>query len=430
MLINFSVENFGSFKEEATLSLIAGNGKEMRDSHVFIPKMKNKVKPIDLLRSAVIYGPNAGGKSTFFNALGSMERIVRDSNKNNESIHHLIPFLLSNKTNKSPSVFEVMMIIDGIRYQYGFSATKERIHAEWLFAFPKGKPQKWFERDYNKKTKEYDYKLGDSLKGQKDVWRKSTRPNALFLSTAVQLNSTQLQPIYDWFAKKVWFIGADGIPTHFSMKHCKEEGSKKIITFLKAADFTIEDIEVKEEEFSPESLPKDMPAPLANFIKEEMKGKKQLDAETRHKTEEGGLVNMPLHSESDGTQRMLALAVPFLETLEEGRILVVDELNQNLHPILMRFLISLFSNRKVNKKNAQLIFTTHAVSLLKQNIFRRDQIWFCEREKNQASTLFPLTDFKPRKGHEDFEAYYLGGRYGALPFIEDISDLIPKKAKK
>ncbi|MCA8836088.1 MAG: ATP-binding protein, partial [Proteobacteria bacterium] len=351
--------------------MVAGNGKEMRDSHVFTPKMQNGVKPFDILRSAVIYGPNAGGKSNFFNALGNMEEIVRDSNKNNESIHRLAPFLLSNKTNKSPSVFEVVMIIDGIRYQYGFSTTKERIHAEWLFAFPKGKPQKWFERDYNKKTKEYDYNLGDSLKGQKDVWRKSTRPNALFLSTAVQLNSTQLQHIYDWFEKSVWFINAGAVPTHFAMKHCKEQGSKKIIDFLKAADFTIEGIEIKEEEFSPESIPKGTPEPLANFIKEEMKGKKQLDAETRHKTEEGGLVNMPLHSESDGTQRMLALAVPILEALEEGRILVVDELNQKLHPILMRFLISLFNNRKVNKKNAQLIFTTHAVSLLKQDIFRR-----------------------------------------------------------
>lgn len=430
MLISFSVENFRSFKNEVTLSLAANNGEELRNSHVYTPELKNGVKPIDLLRSAVIYGPNAGGKSNLFRAISTMETIVRASHKDNESLDIILPFLLSDKTNNAPSTFEVVILIDGIRYQYGFSATREIIHDEWLFAFPQGKLQKWFERNYDEKTKTYEYIPGNALKGRKKAWEELTDSKALFLSTAANYKGDQLKPIYDWFVKKMQFIGSNSLPPHFSMEYCKEHGSKEIINFLKTADFAIKDIEVSEKEFSPSHLPKNMPEPLANVITNEMKGKKQFDAETVHKTEEGNLVNFHLSMESDGTQNMFALALPFLNVLRAGDILIVDELNQRLHPYLMRYLVELFNNPKTNPNNAQLIFTTHAVSLLKQDIFRRDQIWFCEREENQATVLFPLTDFKPRKGHENFEGYYMGGRYGALPLIGDFSEIIIKDKKK
>ncbi len=427
MLISFSVENFRSFKEEATLSMVAGNGKEMRDSHVFTPKMQNGVKPIDLLRSAVIYGPNASGKSNFFDAFLTMRLIISNSNKGFEIIP-LLPFVLSNKTNIAPSVFEVVVIIDEVRYQYGFSATQERIHDEWLLAFPKGRTQTWFERTYNKKTNKYDYILGDALKGQKEVWREATNPKALFLSTAVQLNSTQLQPIYNWFVAttSMLFINSDGIPPQLSLVHCEELGSENIIKFLKAADFAIEGIKL-EEVSTPSKGTNQIPNAPHTGEKEE---EKKIHARTIHKTEEGNYIGLNLEMESDGTKRMFSLAAPFLYILEHGAILVVDELNQRLHPHLMRYLIDLFNNPKTNPNNAQLIFTSHAVSLLKNDIFRRDQIWFCEREKNQATILFPLSDFKPRKGHEDFEGYYMGGRYGALPFIGDFSEAIAKDKQK
>ncbi len=224
------------------------------------------------------------------------------------------------------------------------------------------------------------------------------------------------------------FIGTEYIPPDISLEYCKKHGSEKVLGFLKAADFAIEIIEVNVKEFSPEQLPKDMPKSFATFLTDEMKGQKQFDAKMVHKTEDGESFPMPLDWESDGTQRMLALAEPFLETLKYGRILMVDELNQRLHPYLMRYLIELFNNPETNPNNAQLIFTTHAVSLLKDDIFRRDQIWFCERDKNQAATLFPLAEFEEGKGYEDFEAYYMTGRYGAVPFIGDFSNTIDKKA--
>ncbi len=403
MLVSFSVTNFRSFKNEARLNLFANNNDNaLRDSHVFTPKLKEGAKPFDLVRSSVLYGQNAGGKSNFFKALGTMEWIVRYSRRGFETLP-VVPFVLSNKTNTAPSVFEVIMIIDEVRYQYGFSATQERIYDEWLLAFPQDTQQTWFERTYDKETDEYKYTFGKFLEGQKKVWQDTTSPKALFLSNAVQLNSKQLQPIYDWFAEKVHFIGTEDIPPDLSLEYCKKHGSEKVLGFLKAADFAIEGIEYE--------------GTGNHYILEMI-----------HKTEEGGTVKMNLREESDGTQRMLALAEPFLETLKYGRILMVDELNQRLHPYLMRYLIELFNNPETNPNNAQLIFTTHAVSLLKDDIFRRDQIWFCERDKNQATTLFTLAEFEEGKGYEDFEAHYMTGRYGAVPFIGDTSTLFYKKA--
>ncbi len=423
MLVSFSVENFRSFKEEATLNFVATDEKKMRDSHVFTPVLKNNVKSFDLLRSAVIYGPNAGGKSNFFKAFAFMSKIIRNSTKGYDKLP-VIPFILNKKTEKAPTSFEAVIVIEGVRYQYGFSTTNDKIHSEWLLAFPKGRTQTWFERTYNKKTKKYDYVLGDDLKGQKKVWCEATNPTALFLSTAVQLNSTQLKPIYDWFAVNMWFMNADDLSQQLSLEYCEKYGSEKITNFLKAADFAIEDIRVVEVKFPSESSIKGTTKISDSFISSEAGEKKHFEAVAFHKTNEGEYIGMTLPLESDGTQRMFALASLFLYALEQGVTLMIDELNQKLHPHLILYLINIFNNPKINPNNAQLIFTTHAASLLKEDIFRRDQIWFCERDVSQASTLFPLTDFKLPEGDTNFEDHYLSGSYGALPFIGEASDFI------
>ncbi len=435
MLISFTVENFRSFKEEATLTFAASNGKEMRDSHVFTPELGEGVKSFDLLRSAVVYGPNAGGKSNFLKALKAMKEIVgyeHEYNKRDgltnwgmkfEGIGQITPFLFSDKTNTKPSTFEVVMMWEGIRYQYGFSATDEKIHDEWLFAFPNGRTQKWFERTGGKKKKEADranikgleyldyeadkYTFGGAFGGTKKEqkeWGNGTAGNRLFLFYADMFGSQQLQPIRRWFDEKLhWMLQLledDYVEPAASIDYCRTaRGREKITAFLSNADFAIEGIEYEQE---------------GNHYSFEM----------IHKTEEGGTVKMDLREESEGTQRMFAWASSFLEALEYGQVLIIDELNQRLHPHLMQYMIELFNSPKTNPKNAQLIFTTHDVSLLKQDIFRRDQIWFCERDGKQASTLFPLTDFKPRKGFEDFESYYMSGRYGALPIIGELSNAL------
>jgi len=196
MLIEFSVANFRSLHERQTFSLAKAAGKELVDTNTFETEAFNS---FELLRSAVVYGANASGKSNFIRALHTMKEIVVGSATGQRGDRlPVVPFRLSKASAHEPSEFEATFIIDNVRYQYGFSATTERIHEEWLLAYPMGRPQRWIDRAWNAKTQSYDWALGDKLIGekQKQLWQKSTRDNALFLSTAVQLNRDQLQPVY------------------------------------------------------------------------------------------------------------------------------------------------------------------------------------------------------------------------------------------
>ncbi len=198
MLIEMSVANFRSFSGEQTFSLVKGKGDELLSTNTFEATAVNN---IELLRSAAIYGPNASGKSNLLLALGTMKQVVLESAVNLQRGDKLpvMPFRLSAETRQQPSEFEVTFVVGSVRYQYGFAASTERIHEEWLLAYPKGRAQRWFGRAWNVDDQRYDWELGSNLTGEKQLWQKSTRANALFLSTAVQLNSEQLQPIFDWF---------------------------------------------------------------------------------------------------------------------------------------------------------------------------------------------------------------------------------------
>ena len=420
MLIEFSVTNFRSFRERQTLSLAKARGQELSKTNSF---KVNAANEFQLLRSAAIYGPNAGGKSNLLRAVETMKDIVLNSaNQQRGDELPVDPFRLDSTTQEKPSEFEIIFIVEGVRYQYGFTATKERINEEWLLAYPKKRPQRWFDRIWNSEKETYDWELGGNLTGAKQLWQKSTRDNALFLSTAVQLNSQQLQPIYDWFMNKLRTSQVGGWGIGFSASLCENEEKIQVLEFLKAADLGITDIEVDTEVFDPQKLPDHMPESIKNDLVKQMKGKKVLDkVRTIHKTMEGNIVAFDLlEDESDGTQRFFGFAGPWLDSLESGNVLFIDELHENLHPKLVQFLVQLFHSDITNPNNAQLVFTTHETSILNQEVFRRDQIWFSEKNSSQASELYPLTDFSPRKGKENLELAYLSGRYGALPFVQPL----------
>lgn len=420
MLIEFSTENFRSVREEARLSLVAGIGKEHSNANITEPLLPKGIKNIPLLRSAALYGANASGKSNLIKALATMQRIVMTSSQNLEELP-VTPFLFNKETSSAPSMFEVTILADGIRYQYGFSTTSTAIHEEWLFAFPKGRTQTWFERSIAANG-EYDYRFGDKLTGDKDVWRRATRSNALFLSTAIQLNSRQLQPVFNWFSNTLRIAGVRGWSPHFSIECCQDDRKSKILHFLKAADFAISDVHIDEEDFSSESLPTELPSHVRKFLEYEFYGKKKLRLTTLHKSDSGDLIELDLDEESDGTQKMFSFAGPWLDSLEKGHVLFIDELHDNFHPLLVKFLVQLFHNSESNPNQAQLVFSTHETSILSQDVFRRDQIWFCERGAEQNTRLYPLTEFSPRKGVDNLERAYLSGRYGALPFLRTITE--------
>ena len=416
MLIEFNVANFQALRDAQRFSLVKGKGTELQQSNVFHTPEPNE---FELLRSAAIYGPNASGKTTFIRALGTMKDIVLESATSWKAGDKLpvTPFLLSSETRDKPSEFEVNFLLNGVRFQYGFSASSRRIQDEWLFAFPKGRAQRWFQRAWDAESDQYEWYLGDKLEGEKQVWQKSTRDNALFLSTAVNLNAKQLQPIYDWFRTHLRVAGVGGWSPYFSASQCEGSHKKEILEFLRAADLAIKDVLVEKTPFDARKLPDDMPEPFKQALISDLKDKEVFEMKTVHKADDGRDESFDLETESAGTQKLFAFAGPWLDALEKGYTLFIDELNNSLHPKLVRFLVELFHDPERNRKNAQLVFTTHETSILNQQVLRRDQVWFCEREKDQAAQIYPLTDFRPRKGTENLELAYLSGRYGALPFI-------------
>jgi AAA15 family ATPase/GTPase len=419
MLIEFSAANFRSLRDRQTFSLIKAKGDELAESNTFT---KQAFNAFELLRSAAIYGPNAGGKSNFLQALQAMQKVVLKSSTQSQRGDELPvePFRLNQSSRSAPSEFEIIFIVDQVRYQYGFTATKARIHEEWLLAYPKGRPQRWFDRAWNEQTQTYEWELGANLTGEKQLWQKSTRDNALFLSTAVHLNSSQLQPVYDWFKRTLRLANVAGWSAGFSASLCETDDKQQVMNFLHAADMNIDDILVEKRPFDSALLPDDMPDGVKTEIAGRLKDSQFLDIKTVHRDQDGNLVKFALDEESDGAQKLFSFAGPWIDSLNNGHVLFIDELHDNLHPRLVRFLVQLFHNTESNPNNAQLVFTTHETSILNQEVFRRDQIWFCEKDEEQASAVYPLTDFSPRKGRENLELAYLSGRYGALPTIRPL----------
>jgi AAA15 family ATPase/GTPase len=419
MLIAFSTENFRSIKEEVCLSLVANSSKEHEETNVLRPTLPPKVKPMRVLCSAALYGQNAGGKSNLIKALQVMRKIILRS-RDHRSALPVTPFKFSEATLDAPSMFEVVILLDGVRYQYGFSATRQQIHEEWLFAFPKGRAQTWFKRELRPGTDKYEYIFGANLTGNKQTWKESTRSDALFLSTAIQLNSEQLLPVYQWFSDKL-HICEEGWGPKFSIECCQSDRKDKVLNFLQAADFAISDIHVNEKKV-PSDVMQEIKALFSSKIEVHEESEiKQIELKVKHQSNSGKMVEIDFNDESGGTQKIFCLAGPWIDVLAKGHTLFIDELQKNLHPNLVKFLVSLFHSKTKNQSGAQLIFSTHETNILDQDIFRRDQIWFCERSEVQDTRLFPLTDFSPRKKTENLEQAYLSGRYGALPYIRNIT---------
>lgn len=421
MLIELFVENFRSIRDRQQFSLIKSTNDDIRDNFFTLDTPQNT----SLLRSAAVYGANAAGKSNFILALGTMKRIVLTSAKDSQRGERLPvkPFLLSKETSNSPTEFEVVFISQGVKYQYGFSLTKDHIEEEWLFAFPKGRPQRWFIRAFDKEIGEYAWDFSKLFQGNKQIWKDTTKSNSLFLSTAVMLNSEQLQPIYDWFKDTLKVAGIGGWGPSFTAGLCEEQESKReVLKFLKSADLDITDILLEQKKIDDSFFSSDIPQEVKDALLADLEEKEFVDIKTIHKGYEGLSVPFDLEDESDGTKKLFSFAGPWLDSLKNGRVLFIDELHDSLHPNMVKFLINLFNNKETNPNNAQLVFTTHETSVLDQNVFRRDQIWFCEK-KNGESSLFPLTDFSPRKGTENLEKAYLSGRYGALPLVSNLEFL-------
>ncbi len=415
MLVEFKVANYKSFTEEAqTLSMVANTDTLFRKENCFNPPGNFD---LPLVRSAVLYGPNASGKSSLISALACMRNMVVSSATHIPEGQELdiVPFRLDAHTIKQPTTFEIIFIEDGIRYQYGFSATNTQIMEEWLFAFPKAKGQRWFFRQYNTETCQDEWHYSSHLKGPRHLWEQSTRSNALFLSTAVNLNSEQLRPVFNWFSHQLILIEYN-MPLNMGLTiNMLRDDKERVMQLLQEADLGIKNIDVKEKKVFRLAMTSEN-GKQAIKPEEVMIPEIKFYHTCKNSTE---LVGLDFYEESEGTKRVAAYAGYFLQMMKRNCVLVVDEMSSSLHPHLMRFLLGLFHNSALNVANSQLFFTTHDTTLLDSNVFRRDQIWFLEKNQEQASQLYPLTDFSPRKD-EALGKGYLKGRYGAIPFIGEL----------
>ncbi|MBP6618351.1 MAG: ATP-binding protein [Burkholderiaceae bacterium] len=414
MLVEFRTQNFRSLREEQVLSLVASPDKSLLDTHALDTGLKAAPH---VLKSAVVYGANASGKSNLIKALQYMRDVVLMSAtlQPGQAFARLQPFRLDAVSASQPTAFEVTFILDGVRYQYGFAMNAQRIVSEQLLVYKAFKPQRWFERHFDAESGKDVYEFGPGLKGAKTLWEGATRPNALFLSMAVQLNSEALRPVYDWFAHRLVILNEHApLSPQFSLEMLKLEAQRKAIgEFLRAADISIADVEVATKQATVHSIRFD----LATGKREEETGEQTVDEVRFHHLTEHGQAVFDLADESSGTRNLLFLAGPVLDILSNGQTLVVDELDTSLHTLLVQALVRLFHRPEANTGGAQLVFTTHDTSLLDAyGLFRRDQVWFVEKRPDQSSSLYPLLDFSPRK-NEALERGYLQGRYGALPLL-------------
>lgn len=390
MLVEFSVQNFCSIRDRQTLSLVASKDKTFLDSHT----IETKVSAVSrLLRSVGVYGANGSGKSNLLSALSVFQWFVATSfSRSPQDATAHMPFAFQDNGGfDQPSEFEAIFLINGIRYQYGFRMDKSRIHEEWLFVYQTQKGQAWFERRFQPETGKDEYRFSEKLLGAKKVWEEATRPNALFLSTAVQLNSEMLRPIFEWITQHMspfHVFGKDSLSTDWSKMLLSDSAAKnQILSFLQKCDIPVNDIHQSEN--------------------------KELFFQHRVGSRN---FYIPFINESLGTQRLFTLAGPILGVLQRGDLAIVDELESSLHPLLVRRLLELFHDPKVNTKGAQLVFTTHNTQLLDQSTFRRDQIWLVEKDTSEATRLVPLSDFQIRKDLS-LEKAYLDGRFGAIPIL-------------
>jgi len=418
MLIEFTIANYRSFREPATISMVAAKLKA-KDERLD----RNNVFQVDhqpaLLTSAAIFGRNASGKSNLVRALAFMRAFVLRSSSGTDEMGAIgvEPFLLSTVTIAKPSLFEIVFVSDGTRYRYGFELTKQRVTSEWLYAVPRAFEALQFHRDLD------TIKIGRTFKeGRERI--QLTRPNALFLSVLAQFNAPVAQKLLAWFKRLDVVSGVTdaGMQLSTMQRLLEKGGAETIARIVTALDTGVEGLRVEEGKKD------EVRTALADIVNH--RDSEQVTVNMLHTVYDGD--GRPVQQtefemdgqESEGTRRLFALAGPLSTALTEGRVLIVDEFDARLHPLLTRRMLQLFNDPATNPKHAQLVFVTHDSGLLDNLLLRRDQIWFVEKDTKGASTLYSLAEFKGVRNDKDYESGYLGGRYGAIPYVDSLAEAV------
>lgn len=423
MMLGFRSRNARSFRDQLEFSFEATAMSEEGVPRA-VPWRQGGSHPLRVLPAAGVFGANASGKSNFLRVIDDMRRLVLTSFRAGDRSKRLAhrPFRLDPDCVRAPSTYEIDLVLDGIRHEYGFSVDAERVISEFARNYPRGKAVTIFRRDGP------DVHLGEKDRAKGRAVSEILRPNALYLSTAAAADHPGLQPIYQWFSENLLLCEASSRQQRWAytahlMTH--ENYRENILAMLHAADLGITDAKLRE----PDPKTRERLLRVLKALQDEIKLDEPLDFDETpfmrialsHQGARGS-VELDTDDESLGTLVWLGLIGPILDALSNGIVLLVDELESSLHPALVTQLVRTFQNPRLNPKGGQLIFNSFEASLLgnsvEDRVLGRDQVWFTEKLNDGNSRLYPLTDLSPRKA-EAVSRRYLGGRYGAIPIISE-----------
>ena len=411
MLIGFRFKNFRSFLNEQAFSFLPSTDR----THQATNCVNTGVKAIPRLsKAAIVFGSNASGKSNFVAALETLRDLVLHSASYTEKqfAARYTP-CWSRSVAPEPTSFEIDLLLGECRYRYSVSYDSHRVLSERLMVFHTHKAQRWFERRFDRSTNQENWEqFSPRFSGSREMWRKATRPSALFLTTAAQLNSAQLQPLYGWFKTRLDFMhlskstGLDRV-----LPRLKEDGFKsRILEHLKAVDIRVNDVRIAELKSPPGQKR------AANALDFECSGhhSDKAQIEFSHPSAGADSTWLRFDHESAGAHRLFGLFGHLFATLDQAKLLVIDDFGLNLHSLVARQFVKLINNPV--KSNAQLLLVSHNIALMDLSLFRRDEIWLTRSDESSNSSLHLVARSGVRK-HEQIAKGYLRGRYGAVPEI-------------
>lgn len=404
MLLEFSCSNHRSIRDEILFSAIAGSDKTHAENI-------EKAADVEVLKSSVIYGANGSGKSNFIDAIAFVKNLVSNSINHQPGQGILqVPHKLEGYERKSN--YKIQFVVDGIRYAFGFSLRNMLVAEEYLYYFPNGRQTKIFERDGE------EYSAGRNFRNRFNSCKDVLKPNRLMLSCAANFSSVdEVTAAYRFFNDElvIYNSGNQENWMNYSLHqiNASEKVKATVLKFLNALGTGIKDIyvDIKKEDLDVSHLPP--------FLSDEFKKillQEKIDAISAKVQYEGFETDL-ISEESTGIKKLFGILCPFIDIIANGKVLVCDELESNLHESLLFGLVKQFVNTR-GSKPAQLIFTTHETGLLNLDLFRRDQIWFTENKPADRSTdLFSLTEIRNVRKDENFGKGYIAGKYGAIPML-------------